>query len=267
GAGVQRSGDQGADVADGDRHFALEGSVEQRAQPDQRGFAASVPRSQEGRHGGGGGAAGSGGGARATFGGSGADAGGTAYAAPGGRGAGSGERQVDRVLRRAVRGGEGAVERAAADGRTGAGDRGDAVGRKGGTDDGPRLAGGSACPTRGLTGSKNQCGAGWQPARRLVTAAGPPRRRQGPIANRPQVTNLPHKISSANRRPLSFSWDFAGRRPIQTDHIRRWPVPPEGSSPAPRYTKSDACIIDSSAGACPGTDSPRHDPGGNCHTR
>src|ERR1019366_7476360 len=52
-----------------------------------------------------------------------------------------------------------------------------------------------------LTGSKNQCGAGWQPARRLVTAAGPPRRRQGPIANRPQVTNLPHKISSANRRP------------------------------------------------------------------
>jgi hypothetical protein len=27
----------------------------------------------------------------------------------------------------------------------------------------------------------------------------------GPIANRPQVTNLPHKISSANRRPLSFS--------------------------------------------------------------
>jgi YD repeat-containing protein len=28
--------------------------------------------------------------------------------------------------------------------------------------------------------------------------------------------HLPHKISSANRRPLSFSWDFAGRRPIQT---------------------------------------------------
>src|ERR1019366_4912011 len=53
----------------------------------------------------------------------------------------------------------------------------------------------------GMTGSKNQCGAGRQPARRLVTAAGPPRRRQGPIANRPQVTNLPHKISSANRRP------------------------------------------------------------------
>src|SRR5450759_64717 len=44
---------------------------------------------------------------------------------------------------------------------------------------------------------------GWQPARWLVTAAGPPRRLQGPIANRPQVTNLPHKISSANRRPLS----------------------------------------------------------------
>src|ERR1019366_2214817 len=78
------------------------------------------------------------------------------------------------------------------------------------------------------TGSKNQCGAGWQPARRLVTAAGPPRRRQGPIANRPQVTNLPHKISSANRRPLSFSWDFAGRRPIQTGHKKRWPVLPVG---------------------------------------
>src|ERR1019366_4642162 len=80
----------------------------------------------------------------------------------------------------------------------------------------------------GATGSKNQCGTGWQPARRLVTAAGPPRRRQGPIANRPQVTNqvtnLPHKISSANRRPLSFSWDFAGRRPIQTDHEKRWSV-------------------------------------------
>src|ERR1019366_5696699 len=77
-----------------------------------------------------------------------------------------------------------------------------------------------------LTGAKNQLwgrlAIGWQPARRLVTAAGPPRRRQGPIANRPQVTNLPHKISSANRRPLSFSWDFAGRRPIQ---------PAEGVSP------------------------------------
>src|ERR1019366_6197656 len=87
-----------------------------------------------------------------------------------------------------------------------------------------------AVPLRAMTGTKNQCGAGWQPARRLVTAAGPPRRRQGPIANRPQVTNLvtnlPHKISSANRRPLSFSWDFAGRRPIQTDHERRWSVPP-----------------------------------------
>ena len=128
GAGVQRSGRQGADVADGDGHFTLEGSVEQRAQPDQRGFAAIVPRSEEGRDGGGGGAAGSGGGARATFGESGADAGGTAYAAPGGRGAGSRERQVDRVLRRAVRGREGAVERAAADGGSGAGDRGDAVG-------------------------------------------------------------------------------------------------------------------------------------------
>src|ERR1019366_4898051 len=77
-----------------------------------------------------------------------------------------------------------------------------------------------------MTGAKDQCGAGWQPARRLVTAAGPPRRRQGPIANRPQVTNLPHKISSANRRPLSFSWDFAGGTPIQTDHATRWSVPP-----------------------------------------
>ena len=48
-ADIQRSGHQGADVADRDGHHAPEGAVEQRAKPDQRGFAAIVPRREEGR--------------------------------------------------------------------------------------------------------------------------------------------------------------------------------------------------------------------------
>src|ERR1019366_7880324 len=41
-----------------------------------------------------------------------------------------------------------------------------------------------------ISSNKKRVALGWQPARRLVTAAGPLRRRQGPIANRPQVANL-----------------------------------------------------------------------------
>src|ERR1035437_6514834 len=38
-----------------------------------------------------------------------------------------------------------------------------------------------------------RCGAGWQPARRLATAAVRCQRGIGPIDNRPQLAKLPHK--------------------------------------------------------------------------
>ena len=52
-------------------------------------------------------------------------------------------------------------------------------------------------------------GAGWQPARRLVTAAIPRKRGSWPIDNRPQLTKLPHNgalsfVLAMNRAGIHF---------------------------------------------------------------
>src|ERR1035441_6904174 len=51
----------------------------------------------------------------------------------------------------------------------------------------------------------------------------------GPAAGRgrPARTRGSAPPSGQSASPPSFSWDFAGRRPIQTDHKRRWSVPPK----------------------------------------